>query len=103
MATLNSLLAGGVKRVQHVSGSGTWVNTGLTDGANSMLDVPITAVDINKAYVVPLHTANPGGANGLYPIAYRLLNATTVRCLTYGGTTAHQLAGRYMFEVVESY
>jgi hypothetical protein len=89
---------GGIKYVQHAVGTNAnWAYGDDGTGTNRYLDVPISAVNPAKTFIIPVRVTWMGGA-GVVPMAYRLINASTVRCLAYGNASN---PGAYAFCVVE--
>lgn len=89
---------GGIKNVQHVVGTySAWASGDGGGGSARYLDIAISAVNTAKTFIVPVRTTWQGGA-GLATMSYRLMNATTVRCLAFDNGNN---PGAYAFCVVE--
>ncbi|MCD2166826.1 hypothetical protein [Comamonas koreensis] len=89
---------GGIRNVQHAVGTNAnWTNGDEGTGTARYLDVPISAVNPAKTFIIPIRTVWMGGA-GPVPMSYRLINASTVRCLAYSNGNN---PGAYGFCVVE--
>lgn len=99
-AVVAGIPASGVKNVQHVVGTNAnWTSGNDGVGANYYLDVPISAVNTAKAFIIPIRPTYTAATGYALPLAYRFLNGSTVRCLSFGNATQ---PGAYAFQVVEN-